>query len=355
MAALLSSCESSDQETDSNPVAEYLNNQANFLRKAPRGRPGPPRPQRGGNVSNGVHPPLPPGATPLRGRGRGRGGPPRFRGTPSQRGRRSREAIRKQLAAESSSPQKESNLSICFVNESLCGSSLVGKKKLSTDSSSEDEANPLRSDDLEKLSAQYIAKNNISRRKNHVIIPLTPSPSNSDFNTSEADPQSLVCANPINPREEPSATSSASSSSSPSAELYFNVGDEASNTFAVYVHKIQVEARKKLKQAKWEAKASLELDRENRDFIAEVVNLLGITLNASKKKCKLNRQILTNLNIAQLQVILNFLLSKIENLNEKLVDYLMVRDELVMEQDSLLTDIEDITKGIASTSIVASD
>ena len=55
---------------------------------------------------------------------------------------------------------------------------------------------------------------------------------------------------------------------------------------------------------------------------------------------------LTELNLAQLQIILNYLLSRIEELNGKLVEYLIERDELLMEQDSLLTDIEDITKGI---------
>ena len=49
-----------------------------------------------------------------------------------------------------------------------------------------------------------------------------------------------------------------------------------------------------------------------------------------------------------LQVVLNFFLSKIETLNDNLVEYLLTRDELAIEQDSLLTDIEDITKCISS-------
>ena len=62
--------------------------------------------------------------------------------------------------------------------------------------------------------------------------------------------------------------------------------------------------------------------------------------------CKLNRRILTPMNVSQLQVILNYLLTQIETLNENLVQYLMTRDELAIEQDSLLTDIKDITKCI---------
>ena len=61
---------------------------------------------------------------------------------------------------------------------------------------------------------------------------------------------------------------------------------------------------------------------------------------------KLNRRILTPMNVSQLQVILNYLLTQIETLNENLVQYLITRDELAIEQDSLLTDIEDITKCI---------
>ena len=49
-----------------------------------------------------------------------------------------------------------------------------------------------------------------------------------------------------------------------------------------------------------------------------------------------------------MQVVLNFFLSKIETLNDNLVEYLLTRDELAIEQDSLLTDIEDITKCISS-------
>lgn len=60
----------------------------------------------------------------------------------------------------------------------------------------------------------------------------------------------------------------------------------------------------------------------------------------------LNRRILTPMNVSQLQVILNYLLTQIETLNENLVQYLITRDELAIEQDSLLTDVEDITKCI---------
>lgn len=53
---------------------------------------------------------------------------------------------------------------------------------------------------------------------------------------------------------------------------------------------------------------------------------------------------LTNMNIAQLQIIINEFHTFIETLNELLVKYLMDRDDLSMRQDSMLIDIEDITR-----------
>ncbi|KAJ4436311.1 hypothetical protein ANN_18942 [Periplaneta americana] len=59
---------------------------------------------------------------------------------------------------------------------------------------------------------------------------------------------------------------------------------------------------------------------------------------------RVSRQILTEMNVAQLQVIVNDLHTQIEILNEGLVKFLMDRDDLHMEQDSMLVDIEDLTR-----------
>ncbi|XP_017163769.1 schwannomin-interacting protein 1 isoform X2 [Poecilia reticulata] len=53
---------------------------------------------------------------------------------------------------------------------------------------------------------------------------------------------------------------------------------------------------------------------------------------------------LRDMTLGQLQVIVNDLHSQIESLNEELVQLLLIRDELHMEQDAMLVDIEDLTR-----------
>ena len=50
------------------------------------------------------------------------------------------------------------------------------------------------------------------------------------------------------------------------------------------------------------------------------------------------------MNIAQLQVLANDFHARIETLNEHLMEGLLLRDDLHMEQDSMLVDIEDLTR-----------
>ena len=121
---------------------------------------------------------------------------------------------------------------------------------------------------------------------------------------------------------------------------------------------IQSEARKKLKEAKQCASNEIEKDKRIRRDVnnKDIANLLKGNKssdeyrNLSKQNRRLNRCLLTEMNAGQLQVILNYLLSQAKTLNENLVEYLMTRDELAIEQDSLLTDVEDITMCISATS-----
>lgn len=69
---------------------------------------------------------------------------------------------------------------------------------------------------------------------------------------------------------------------------------------------------------------------------------VGVPLPQQKRR--VSRQTLTDLNVAQLQVIVNDLHSQIETFNANLVQLLMDRDDLHMGQDAMLVDIEDLTR-----------
>lgn len=77
------------------------------------------------------------------------------------------------------------------------------------------------------------------------------------------------------------------------------------------------------------------------EVIRNAVQKAGVKLQDDKRR--VSRQFLTNLNIAQLQVIVNDLQRYIELLNDELVQLLMERDELQMSQDATLIDIEDLS------------
>lgn len=64
----------------------------------------------------------------------------------------------------------------------------------------------------------------------------------------------------------------------------------------------------------------------------------------AEAKRRVSRQLLTGLSVSQLRVIMNAFNKEIEKLNEGLVQMLMQRDELHMTQDSMLVDVEDLTR-----------
>ncbi|KAF3858315.1 hypothetical protein F7725_011516 [Dissostichus mawsoni] len=67
-------------------------------------------------------------------------------------------------------------------------------------------------------------------------------------------------------------------------------------------------------------------------------------INESLMKRNLRRGDMRDMSLGQLQVITNDLHSQIQSLNEELVQLLLMRDELHVEQDAMLVDIEDLTR-----------
>ncbi|XP_077556745.1 schwannomin interacting protein 1 isoform X2 [Haemaphysalis longicornis] len=111
--------------------------------------------------------------------------------------------------------------------------------------------------------------------------------------------------------------------------------------FATRQARLQAEARAALAQAKEMARMQMEVERQQKKK-SPIADIVGISFPDSRHR--LSRQLLNDMNVAQLQVIVNDLHSQIESHNEDLVKFLLERDDLHMEQDSMLVDIEDMTR-----------
>ena len=95
----------------------------------------------------------------------------------------------------------------------------------------------------------------------------------------------------------------------------------------------------KLAKCKQDAHRKMVVERQNRKFheVNTFNQLIGKSIEGD-----LNEDILSQMNTATLQVIVNDFHNKIEKLNEELVDELMRKDELQIEQDGMMTDIDDL-------------
>lgn len=121
--------------------------------------------------------------------------------------------------------------------------------------------------------------------------------------------------------------------------------------FATRQARLQAEARAALAQAKEMARMQMEVERQQKKK-SPIADIVGISFPDSRHR--LSRQLLNDMNVAQLQVIVNDLHSQIESHNEDLVKFLLERDDLHMEQDSMLVDIEDMTRFLGAKNSSAS-
>lgn len=113
--------------------------------------------------------------------------------------------------------------------------------------------------------------------------------------------------------------------------------------------RLQAETRIALAQVKEVVKLQMELDRQQRKK-SPTTELAGVTglsdISEGLSNNHFDQKLLQRMSISKLQFIANELHSKIEKLNEELVQLLMTRDELQHGQDSQLVDIEDLTRWI---------
>ncbi|XP_049822792.1 general transcriptional corepressor trfA-like isoform X2 [Aethina tumida] len=199
--------------------------------------------------------------------------------------------------------QSGMNLQICFMNETVSD----------TESPSSDSECPMTNPKQPKTSPKNTNSNSLYKQNN------TPAPA--------TRPATLNISQPLlQPIKEPMTETD----------------------FFARQARLQTEARMALAQAKEMARMQMEIERQKqkKSPITEMVrhSLEKVGIPFPEEKRRLSRQILTEMNVAQLQVIVNDLHTQIETLNENLVKFLMDRDDLHMEQDSMLVDIEDLTR-----------
>jgi len=200
-----------------------------------------------------------------------------------------RENIRKKLAMEAGREKSDGcDLQICFVNEFAS-----------------DEDTSEGNEELQGLSRTEIVKNNISKRSSQIIVPLSPV---------------------INDQHEDEESEELSQSS-----------------FHYHVSCLQNKASEDLVLARESSKIKIQdvINRRKKLMNKNLFNLLGLP-----QETKLNRHTVSKLNNAQLQLIQNDYLAQIKGLNEELVTLLVKKDDLTMEQDALMTDIEDLSEYI---------
>ncbi|CRL01352.1 CLUMA_CG014480, isoform A [Clunio marinus] len=215
--------------------------------------------------------------------------------------------------------QNGRNLQICFMNEAA------------SDSESSD------SETCPKLSQGMNRKKNL-QRPSSLMYHRNASLNNNPYNSR---PLSVVR----------SVLDGNEKVERPSTLHLIQASDPSDNNFFTQQARLQIEARMALAQAKDMAHMQMEIEKQKQGMcpITDLVHrTLGkVGLKASPSKRRLSRQMLTTMNIAQLQIIINEFHTFIETLNEMLVKYLMDRDDLSMRQDSMLIDIEDITRYLA--------
>ncbi|XP_076311652.1 uncharacterized protein LOC143225684 isoform X2 [Tachypleus tridentatus] len=260
------------------------------------------------------------------------------------RRRNDREEIRRKLAMESDGEdyycgervtrkpslstrlQSGMNLQICFMNERASDQEIQGSDH-----------------DLEI----YFQKENISsavenRSKLIIASDKTKAVSNTTLTESTNSSQSSVSK-----RQRPSVFFNRPKSwslQSTQANSRRKEKEEEQEDFVTRQARLQAEARIALAQAKEMARMQMEVERQRKKK-SPIADIVGFILPDGRHR--LSRQILTDMNVAQLQVIVNDLHTQIENLNEELVQLLLERDDLNMQQDSMLVDIEDLTRYLA--------
>lgn len=124
--------------------------------------------------------------------------------------------------------------------------------------------------------------------------------------------------------------------------LSFNSNESSDALMSHYIN-LQNELKQTLSQVHSQVKLKMQADKINNTKPSPIADIVGLPTYGLKR---LQRENIVDMNIGQLQVIVNDLCNQIEKINEELKKILIERDDLYMQQDSILVDIEDATKRI---------
>lgn len=109
--------------------------------------------------------------------------------------------------------------------------------------------------------------------------------------------------------------------------------------------KLQREVKSNLYDCRQMAKRHIDKAKHKRHLEDPLGKLLGLPTHESEATCgrKFDAAFLHTLNVAKLQIIVNHYHNDFELLNEELMQLLLAKDELQIEQDGQLLDIEDLS------------
>ncbi|XP_067948821.1 IQCJ-SCHIP1 readthrough transcript protein-like isoform X2 [Watersipora subatra] len=126
-------------------------------------------------------------------------------------------------------------------------------------------------------------------------------------------------------------------------------GDNSETDLATKQQRLHDQATIAYIQAGPIAKKLIEVEKKSEEP-SQIARMLGISTFRSQGEMTLNKKRLESLSLAQLQVVYNAMQNEIERLNEELMEIAVARDELHMQQDSILVNIEDLEKRIEQLS-----
>jgi len=128
-------------------------------------------------------------------------------------------------------------------------------------------------------------------------------------------------------------------------------------TFHNYLRHIHSEAKKALKSAKEMAQMQIQLERQQRKasrilgLSDSMTSTTEVTHPSNQTPSEHTKEYLKNTSLKRLKQVVKQIESRTEELNVLLVKLLEERDDLQIEQDSLLIDIEDLTRYLSSQTL----